>query len=85
VDATPDPLEPSHVPGQNPNTPQLLPGHTRWYHSKRLHSRTVALVAVCLIIGYALLLAGAIWSDRGMKKNNVPPASTQSGAGIEKH
>lgn len=26
---TPDPLEPGHIDGQNPNTPERMPGHTR--------------------------------------------------------
>lgn len=28
---TPDPLKPGHIPGQNPDTLQRLPGHTRFY------------------------------------------------------
>lgn len=24
----PNPLEPGHIPGQNPNTPERMPGHT---------------------------------------------------------
>jgi hypothetical protein len=28
---TPNPLEPAHIPGQNPNTPQRMPGHTGYY------------------------------------------------------
>jgi hypothetical protein len=26
-----DPLEPGHIPGQNPATPERVPGHTRHY------------------------------------------------------
>ena len=25
----PDPLDPGHIPGQNPATPERMPGHTR--------------------------------------------------------
>lgn len=27
----PDPLKPAHIPGQNPNTPERMPGHTGYY------------------------------------------------------
>ena len=76
----PDPLDPSHIPGQNRNTRQRLPGHTRWYEFARPHFWKAALIAGCLILVYALLLAGAIWSDQGKRKNEAP---TQSGANIE--
>jgi len=29
--AMPDPLEPGHIPGQNPATPERMPGHTRFH------------------------------------------------------
>ena len=28
---TPDPLKPGKIPGQNPNTPERMPGHTGFY------------------------------------------------------
>jgi hypothetical protein len=28
---TPDPLEPAGIPGQNPATPERMPGHTTYY------------------------------------------------------
>ena len=28
---TPNPLKPANIPGQNPNTPQRMPGHTGFY------------------------------------------------------
>jgi len=28
--AMPDPLKPGHIPGQNPATPERMPGHTRF-------------------------------------------------------
>jgi len=30
----PDPLEPGNIPGQNPATPERMPGHTRVYDDK---------------------------------------------------
>jgi hypothetical protein len=60
--AMPDPLEPGHIPGQNPNTPQRLPGHTRRRY--RLGGtgpfRWVAAFAALIIIGYALMLSGIV-------------------------
>ena len=32
--AVPDPLAPGHIPGQNPNTPERMPGHTGFYDSR---------------------------------------------------
>jgi len=29
--AMPDPLEPGQIPGQNPATPERMPGHTQFY------------------------------------------------------
>jgi hypothetical protein len=28
---TADPLKPAHIPGQNPATPERMPGHTGYY------------------------------------------------------
>ena len=39
----PDPLKPARIPGQNPNTPERMPGHTGYYdddesdHDKPVH------------------------------------------------
>ena len=32
---TPDSLEPGNIPGQNPQTPERMPGHTSYYEDKR--------------------------------------------------
>jgi hypothetical protein len=31
---TPDPLEPGHITGQNPNTPERVHMHTRYYDNE---------------------------------------------------
>jgi hypothetical protein len=31
---TPDPLKPAHIPGQNPATPERMPGHTGYYEKE---------------------------------------------------
>jgi hypothetical protein len=60
---TPDPLKPGHIPGQNPDTLQRLPGHTRFYRqSYRSAIWLPALIAAGVIVFYALLLAGFLGS-----------------------
>jgi hypothetical protein len=31
----PDPLKPANIPGQNPATPERMPGHTHYYEEKK--------------------------------------------------
>jgi hypothetical protein len=31
---TPDPLKLAHIPGQNPATPERMPGHTGYYEKE---------------------------------------------------
>jgi hypothetical protein len=33
---TPDPLKPAHIPGQNPATPERMPGHTGYYEKEEV-------------------------------------------------
>jgi len=64
----PDSLKPAHIEGQNPNTPERLPGYTRWYHSSRAKYSVVAFcIAAALIVGYAVILGGAISTDPGFQ------------------
>jgi hypothetical protein len=51
----PDPLEPGHIPGQNPATPERMPGHTRDPRGGRW--RGGSWLAVAAILGIALLYA----------------------------
>ncbi len=61
----PDPLDPGHIPGQNPNTPQRLPGHTAWYRRRPQSPAAwfVFVISAMAIVAYVLLLSGAISSD----------------------
>jgi hypothetical protein len=61
----PDPLAPGHIPGQNPNTPERMPGHTRFYDRAvptlpgGVHSGVFyAALVVVLVLVVAML---AIW------------------------
>jgi hypothetical protein len=64
----PDPLKPGHIEGQNPNTPERLPGHTRWYHGRRArYSVAVFCIAAGLIAAYAIILGGVVSTDRGFR------------------
>lgn len=53
-----DPLDPGHIPGQNPSTPERLPAHTR-LEARRGYSAGILYVAVAiaLMLGLALILA----------------------------
>jgi hypothetical protein len=51
----PDPLEPGHIPGQNPATPERMPGHTRLPPPR--HRRLVPLLVIATLIGVAALYA----------------------------
>jgi hypothetical protein len=31
----PDPLKPARIPGQNPSTPERMPGHTGYYDDEK--------------------------------------------------
>jgi len=59
----PDPLEPANIPGQNPSTPQRLPGATDrpWHTRKR--TWIVAAIIAAVIVGYAAVLIGALSTD----------------------
>jgi hypothetical protein len=61
---TRDPLKPAHIPGQNPNTPERFPGSTR---EKRRSGRAAWIAggaSAALIVGYALVLTGALSTDQ---------------------
>lgn len=48
----PDGLEPGHIPGQNPNTPERMPGHTAPQRA------TWSLPAPWLLVGVLLAVLG---------------------------
>ncbi|HVT30447.1 MAG TPA: hypothetical protein VHE81_20720 [Lacipirellulaceae bacterium] len=59
----PDPLEPGHIPGQNSDTPERLPGSN--FQKRRWRAGWIAAgVAAAVIVGYALLLSGALSSGQ---------------------
>jgi hypothetical protein len=51
----PDPLEPGHIPGQNPATPERMPGHTHAPVRDRWGGASWLIVVA--ILGIALLYA----------------------------
>ena len=56
----PDPLAPGRIPGQNPATPERMPGHTRFGQTAR-SLRWAPWLAVAVILGIAALYgAGSI-------------------------
>jgi hypothetical protein len=61
---TPDPLKPAHIPGQNPNTPERFPGSTRENRRSGGAAWIAGGVAAALIVGYALVLSGALSTDQ---------------------
>jgi hypothetical protein len=56
----PDPLAPGHIPGQNPATPERMPGHTATTRDR--HWRLAPWIAVAIVLTivafYALGLVG---------------------------
>ena len=58
---TPDPLKPAHIPGQNPNTPERMPGYTDTSGSPRslLQRNKLTIFTLVILLG---LLAWAIWT-----------------------
>ncbi|MBA2124734.1 hypothetical protein DLM45_00630 [Hyphomicrobium methylovorum] len=67
--ADPKSLEPGHIPGQNPNTPQRLPGNTAEKEERRFpFGRSIATVvgvaAIC-IVAYVILLMAGVSSPSG--------------------
>lgn len=51
----PDPLEPGYIPGQNPATPQRMPGHTSGASSHRAIAPWM-LAGLCVAIAVLFLL-----------------------------
>lgn len=53
-----DPLEPGHIPGQNPNTPERLQGEMKAGTGRVSNStaRVVSLVAIPLAVVLALIM-----------------------------
>lgn len=49
-----DPLQSAHIEGQNPSTPERLPGHTR-YHALRSYSVATLSFSSLAMIAIALL------------------------------
>jgi hypothetical protein len=56
----PDPLAPGHIPGQNPATPERMPGHTATPRSRhwRLAPWVALAIVVTVVAFYALGLVG---------------------------
>lgn len=56
----PSPIEPGHIPGQNPNTPERLPGHTRDLSGYRYRSAVVyGLIGVASLLALVFVLSTA--------------------------
>jgi len=56
----PDPLAPGHIPGQNPATPQRMPGHTASANRSYRHLALWGLIAVigAIVALYAVGVVG---------------------------
>lgn len=73
--ATPDPLEPGHIPGQNPNTPERLPGHTRRADG---HGSRQVLIRVAVIAATVAAVAVGIGLATRETGDNTQPSSSAS-------
>jgi len=72
---TPDPLDPGHIPGQNPNTPERLPGHTRYAGEHGSRRVLVAAVVIAAIVAAVVVGIGiATWNS----SDSAQPSSTAS-------
>jgi hypothetical protein len=63
IEPLPDPLEPGDIEGQNPNTPERMPGHAAYYARRSprdfLQRNKLAIFTVVFLVA---LLAWAIWT-----------------------
>lgn len=79
-----DPLEPGHIPGQNPSTPERLPAHTK-FQARREYSAGILYVAVAiaLMLGLALILAkGSRAADSSTPTSDVMQTVAYFGGAI---
>jgi hypothetical protein len=67
----PDPLEPAHIPGQNPNTPERLQGEMTT--ASRRSGWLVILIPFVVVIA----LLAAFVGMRGVNPENVPHSSSE--------
>lgn len=78
--ANPDPLEPGHIPGQNPNTPERLQGEMK-VDADRVPNSTARLIAI-IAIPLALIIAAVVVYatmaiDPGARPEGDPQQQTQ--------
>lgn len=66
----PDPLEPGHIPGQNPNTPERLQGEM----TTRPRRQGWLFILVSLV---AIAVLAAFFGMRGVNPENVPHSSSE--------
>jgi hypothetical protein len=75
-----DPLEPGHIPGQNPNTPERLQGEMmvgvgRVSNTK---ARVVSLIAIPLAVAVALfVIYSTMMVDPGTRPEGDPKQQTR--------
>ena len=66
-ESLPDPLADGHIEGQNPATPERLPGHTRYYRRGAAQRYSgpgvtaflIAALAVALVLTFAAIFPSA--------------------------
>ncbi len=57
VTSLPDPLREADIEGQNPHTPERLPGHTKFYSRDALRpTQDGAFTLLAIVLGIAALL-----------------------------
>lgn len=57
VVTTPNPLKPAHIPGQNPNTPERMPGHTGYFAGNGGWRKSAPWILAGLLLLLAALYA----------------------------
>jgi hypothetical protein len=70
-----DPLEPGHIPGQNPNTPERLQGGMEVSSGRVSNStaRAIAIIAIPLAVIIAVILIyGSMLIDPGARPEGSP-------------
>jgi hypothetical protein len=55
--STPNPLRPGNIPGQNPNTPERMPGHTAYFSRDGGWRGHAPWLIVCLLVLFGVLYA----------------------------
>jgi hypothetical protein len=75
-----DPLEPGHIPGQNPNTPERLQGEMKVGADKVSNrtARVVSLIAIPLALALALIaIYSTMSADPGSRPEGDPAQETR--------